>query len=57
MSEAATEEVTWTYTNEDGRYDAALLTDSGKQAFNLLLEVNADVFCEISSPLSSLRRQ
>jgi len=43
MSEAATEEVTWTYTNEDGRYDAALLTDSGKQAFNLLLEVNAEI--------------
>ena len=43
MSEATTEEVTWTYTNEDGRYDAALLTDSGKQAFNLLLEVNAEI--------------
>jgi len=43
MSEEATEEVTWTYTNEDGRYDAALLTDSGKQAFSLLLEVNAEI--------------
>ena len=43
MSEEATEEVTWTYTNEAGRYDAALLTDSGKQAFNLLLEVNAEI--------------
>ena len=42
MAEAQ-EEVTWTYTNEDGRYDAALLTDSGKQAFNLLLEVNAEI--------------
>ena len=39
----ATEEATWTYTNEDGRYDAALLTDSGKQAFSLLLEVNAEI--------------
>ena len=43
MSEAKTEEVTWTYTNEDGRYDANLLTDSGKQAFNLLIEVNAEI--------------
>ena len=42
MAEAQ-EEVTWTYTNEDGRYDAALLTDSGRQAFNLLLEVNAEL--------------
>ena len=42
MAEAQ-EEVTWTYTNEDGRYDAALLTDSGRQAFNLLLEVNAEI--------------
>ena len=39
----ATEEATWTYTNEDGRYDAALLTDSGKHAFNLLIEVNAEL--------------
>ena len=43
MSEEATEEVTCKYTNEDGRYDAALLTDSGKQAFSLLLEVNAEI--------------
>ena len=43
MSEVATEEATWTYTNEKGRYDAALLTDSGKQAFGLLLEVNAEI--------------
>ena len=43
MSEPATEEVTWTYTNEDGRYDASLLTDPGKQAFSLLLEVNAEI--------------
>ena len=42
MAEAQ-EEVTWTYTNEDGRYDASLLTDPGKQAFNLLLEVNTEI--------------
>ena len=43
MSEEAQEEPIWTYTNEDGRYDAALLTDPGKQAFQLLLEVNAEI--------------
>ena len=42
MAEAE-EEVTWTYTNEEGRYDASLLEDPGKQAFNLLLEVNAEI--------------
>ena len=42
MAEAE-DEVTWTYTNEEGRYDASLLEDSGKHAFNLLLEVNAEI--------------
>ena len=37
------EEATWTYTNEVGRYDVALLSGSGKEAFNLLLEVNAKI--------------
>jgi len=42
MAEAE-EEVTWTYTNEEGRYDASLMEDSGKHAFNLLLKVNAEI--------------
>ena len=42
MAEAE-EQVTWTYTNEEGRYDASLLEDPGKHAFNLLLEVNAEI--------------
>ena len=42
MAEAE-EEVTWTYTNEEGRYDASLMEDSGKHAFNLLLEVNTEI--------------
>mgnify|MGYP003624548422 FL=1 len=37
------EEATWTYTNEVGRYDVALLSGSGKEAFNLLLEVNDEI--------------
>jgi len=42
MAEAE-EEVTWTYTNEEGRYDASLMEDTGKHAFNLLLEVNTEI--------------
>ena len=42
MAEAE-EQVTWTYTNEEGRYDASVLEDPGKHAFYLLLEVNAEI--------------
>jgi hypothetical protein len=50
MAEATEEEVIsnrsekgWTYTNENGRYDATLLSDAGRIAFSLLLEVNAEI--------------
>ena len=42
MAEAQ-EERTWTYIAEEGRYDANLLPLEGKTAFNMLLEVTAEV--------------
>jgi hypothetical protein len=46
MAEATEEhrpEKAWTYTNERGRYDATLLADTGRIAFALLVEVNAEI--------------
>jgi hypothetical protein len=37
------EERTWTYIADKGRYDANLLSSEGRTAFNMLLEVTAEV--------------
>ena len=37
------EEMKWTYTTEEGRYEVGKLSEQGQQAVQLLVETNKDV--------------